>query len=116
MKEKDKKVKALELAEKVKLLFTFCADLIPDKDMIKETFELASERQSMSVSMAPILGAFGEDYKDIEFEARIRKERASALFELIDTLDRTEKERIELNLKKKSRQKGLAQIHRALGL
>ena len=77
--------------------------------MIKETFELASERQSMSVSMAPILGAFGEDYKDIEFEARIRKERASALFELIDTLDRTEKERIELNLKKKSRQKGLAQ-------
>ncbi len=115
-KDLERKNKAIELAEKVKLLFGFCADLIQDKEMLKETYDLASNRQSMSVSMAPILGAFGQNYEDVENEARIRKERAKALYELIDTLDRTEKERMDYEIKKKNRAEGLAQIHRALGL
>ena len=116
IQQQNKHEKALILAEKVKLLFGFCADLISDKEMLKDVYDLADKRQSMSLSMAPILGAFGENYEDIENEAGIRKERAKALYELIDTLDRTEKERTEYEEKKKSRSLGLAQIHKALGL
>ena len=57
--------KFLSEGNDVKLLFGFCAELIPDKEMLKETYDLASNRQSMSVSMAPILGAFGQNYEDV---------------------------------------------------
>ena len=63
----------MELAEQVKLLFGLCATLIPDKEMLKDTYDLASERQSMSLSMAPIFGAFGQNYEDVENEARIKE-------------------------------------------
>lgn len=112
----NKQEKILEIAEKVKLLFAFCADLIQDKEILKDTYDLASDKQHRVLSMAPIFGAFGENYEEADNEARIKKERAKALYALIDTLDRTEKERSAYADKKKVKQEGLAQLYRALGL
>ena len=102
--ELEKRSKAIELAEKVKLLFGFCADLIPDKEMLKETLELAEKRQSMGMGMAPILGAFGQDWEAVENEASLKSERAKALYELIDCLDRIEKKRLEFAEKRLRKQ------------
>ena len=110
------KEKVLILAERVKLLFGFCANLIPHKKMLKNTYALAEDKEMMSLSMAPILGAFGQDYESVHNEARIKKERAKALYNLIDCLDRTEKERLEWAEKQNKKQEGLAQLRRALGL
>lgn len=115
-KEIERKEKALILAERVKLLFGFCADLIPDKEMLKEVLDKAGNTESMTMTLAPILGAFGQDYEVAHTEAKIRTERAKALYDLVDTLDRTEKERAEFSQKQIRKQEGLAQLHRALGL
>ena len=89
----DNKEKIVELSEKVKLLFRFCVDLIPDKKLLKDTAKLASDRRSFAMSTAPILEAYGDNWEKAELEARLNEERADALYHLIDTLDRTEKER-----------------------
>lgn len=116
MKKDEQMEKILILAEKVKLLFGFCANLISEKEMLKDTYNLADERHSLSLGLSPILGAFGENYEDAEMETRIRKERAKALYELVETLDRTEKERVEYGKKKTENKVKLAQLHKALGL
>jgi hypothetical protein len=58
-KQDDKKEQAIILAEKVRLLFGFYADLIPDKDLVNEVTGSLREKQSNALTMAPILGAFG---------------------------------------------------------
>jgi hypothetical protein len=68
-KQDDKKERAVILAERVKLLFGFCADLIPDKDLLKEVMEVSGKRENNALSMAPILGAMGMDYE----EAHLRR-------------------------------------------
>lgn len=112
----DKKEKAIILAEKVKLLFGFCADLIPDKDMLKDVMKFSNENVGRTMAMAPIIGAYGMDYEAAEFEARLRAERSEALFKLIDTLERTENERVEFDKKQKNRKEGREQLAKALGL
>jgi hypothetical protein len=114
--EKNEREKIIEIAEKVKLLFGFCADLIKDKEQIKKTMELAYSRVENSLAVAPILGSFGEDYRDTEFEARLHAKRAEALFNLIDCLEKTENERLEYKDKQNARSAGLAQLHRMLGI
>ena len=84
-KHDDKKERVMILAEKIKLLFGFCADLIPDKDLIYEADGALQGKESRALAMAPILGAFGVDYEEVEFEARFKKERASALYHLIES-------------------------------
>ncbi len=111
----DKKERALILAERVKLLFGFCADLIPDKELLEEVMNLSGKRTSDVLSMAPILGAFGQDYKEVHFEAEVKARRAKALYDLINTLDETEKEREEFRKKQESKQAGLETIKKILG-
>lgn len=110
------KEKIIILAEKIKLLFGFCADLIPEKEMLKEILELSEDRHSRSIGMAVIFEAFGQDWKAIENETKIKKERAEALYNLIDCLDRTEKSRIEFSEKQKKKQAGLLQLKKTLGI
>ena len=85
--------KILILSERVKLLFSFCSDLIDDKEIIKKAYSEASDKHSNTLAAAPILTALNMDYEEIELEHRIRAERADALYNLLDVLDRTEKER-----------------------
>ena len=115
-KEIDNKEHILEVAEQVKLLFGFCAQLIPDKEMIKQTAQMAEERHSGSMAMAPVIGAFGGSWEDAEFDTKLHARRADALYNLINVLDETEKDRAEHETKKVKRSEGLVQIHRALGL
>ncbi len=109
------KYRAEELAVKLGLLFDFCSVLIPYKDLIKKTADLCADKESTAVSAAVIFGAFGQDYRAVETEARIRKERAEAIFNLIDTLERTERERAEYRIEQKNKQAGLAVFNRAFG-
>jgi len=106
---------AIILAEKVKLLFGFCIDLRADKEMLKEVLQVCEDRQSFSASAAPLLGAFGVDYEEKELEVRIRAERADALIKLIETLERTEEERIEFLNKQEKIKEGRKQLLKILG-
>jgi hypothetical protein len=85
-------LRCLAVAEQVKLLFGFCAQLIPDKEIILKTMDLAIEKQNDTMAMAPIIGAFGRDYREAEVKSRTTAERAKALYDLIDCLERTELE------------------------
>ena len=84
--------------------------------MLKDVADGTSERSSMVLSMAPILGAFGQDYEVVHAQKEIERKRAKALYELIKTLDDTEKERAEFAKKQVAKKEGIAQLHRALGL
>jgi len=83
--------------------------------LLKDVAKGASERSSMALTMAPILGAFGQDYEVVYAQKEIERKRAKALYELIKTLDDTEKERAEFAEKQVAKQEGLAQLHKALG-
>ena len=78
--------------------------------------EVSSERESNALSMAPILGAMGMDYKGVHFEAQLKEKRANALYRLIETLDETEKERVEFQMKQQKKEKGRAEMMRMLGI
>jgi hypothetical protein len=112
---KDKQ-KIIELAEKLKLLFGFCTDLIPDKELLKDTAKLALDHQSFAMSAAPILEAFGENWEKAEFEARLKLDRANALYHLIDTLDRTEKEWVKFSEKQRRIAGERAKLRGILGM
>jgi hypothetical protein len=115
-KEQEKRIEAEMIAEKVKLLWGFLSDLIPHLPMLKDVAESASERSSMALAMAPVLGAFGQDYEVVHAQKEIERKRAKALYELIKTLDDTEKECVEFAKKQEAKRDGLAQLHRVLGL
>ena len=114
--EQERRIEAEMVAEKIKLLWGFLADLIPHLPTLKDIAEETSERSSMALTMAPILGAFGQDYEAVHAQKEIERKRAKALYELIKTLDDTEKERAEFAKKQEVKKEGLAQLHRALGL
>lgn len=114
--EREKQERILMLAERVRLLFSFCADLIPDRDLIKETAKLAADRQSNALAMAPILGAAGLDYEVAEQSAKMHKERAEALYNLLEVLYRTEVERAEFACTQDKKKKGRADLAKMLGL
>jgi len=116
IKQQERRIEAEMVAGRVKLLWGFLADLISHLPMLKDVAEGASERSSMALSMAPILGAFGQDYEAVHTQKEIERKRAEALYELIKVLDDTEKERAEFAKKQEAKKEGLAQLHKALGL
>lgn len=103
------------VAERVKLLLAFCGELIPYKEMLKDTLKLANERSSFAIDAAPILEAYGRNWEADHFEAELKAKRAKALYHLIDVLDTTEKEWLEFAEKQATREKGRKQIERMLG-
>ena len=112
----EKQIEIEMLAERIKLLWGFLGELIPYKEKLKDVVEKTEERSSMVLTIAPILGAFGQDYEEVYSQKEIERKRAKALFNLINVLDETEKERKEFAEKKIKKNEGLAQIHKALGL
>lgn len=108
--------KVEQVAEQVKLLFSFCFQLVPDLDILKKVSKLSGERVSTAMAMAPILGAQGMDYEEVEFETRLKAKRADALVNLIQVLEETEKERMVFADKQKARAQGRADISKMLGL
>ena len=115
IKKQEKRIEAEMVAERVKLLWGFLSDLISHLLLLKDVAEGASERSSTALAMAPIFGAFGQDYEVVHAQKEIERKRAKALYNLIKTLDDTEKERAEFAKKQVAKKEGLAQIHRALG-
>lgn len=115
-KETEQQIEIEMLAERVKLLWRFLAELIPHKEKLKDVAEKTQERSSMDLTMIPILGAFGQDYEEVYLLTEIERKRAKALFNLVDVLDETEKDRKEFAEKQIKKQKGLAQIRKALGV
>lgn len=111
-----KKIDAEIVAQRIVLLWGFLADFIPFKELIKETAELASERHSFSISAAPIFGALGQDWEEQELETRIGLRRATALYNLVDVIDETEKERVEFAKSKAAKTKNLDILRRHLGM
>jgi hypothetical protein len=69
------------VAERVKLLFAFCGELIPYKEMLKDTLQLANRRSGFAMDAAPILEAYGRDWEADHFEAELRA--STALLELV---------------------------------
>lgn len=113
--ELDIQERVLILAEKVKLLFAFCGDLIPDKDLLRDVAKNSQEKVSTGMAMAPIIGAFGGNWEAVEFDTKLKARRADALFNLINVLDETEKERGEFETSQKEKAKGQADLARILG-
>lgn len=103
------------LAERIKLLFGFCADLIPYQDRFEAVLREAERRSDYVLAATPIITAFGGDYEAKHFEAELHRKRAKALLNLIKTLDETEKERAEFTEKQAAKAKGRAELARILG-
>lgn len=110
------KIRIEALAERVKLLLAFCADLIPDKDLLKQTVELSLHRHSRALAAAPILGAFGLDWKEAEMETILHEKRARAIFNLVSIIAETEKDRAKFLEKKNKKSEGAQAFKHALGL
>lgn len=103
------------LAERIKLLFSFAYDLLQFKDILEEAVKHCGERESFALSAAPLLGAFGMDYEEKEFEAGLEGKRAKALLNLIEVLEETEKERLEFLEKQTRIAKGRDQLRKMFG-
>lgn len=88
-----KQEKAEQLAARMIVIFTFCAELFPDIDLLEEAVETTKKNADKSVSAAAVLGAMNVDYQEREMEWNLRFERAEALLNLIKTLKQTETDR-----------------------
>lgn len=93
--DEEKRIRVEELASQLELFFQFCVQLIPYMDLLKEAANSLEERESFAVNAAVIIEAVGGDYAKEEFEARSRKERAEAVYNLLEVLQRTENEKID---------------------
>lgn len=114
--EAQKKARAIQVAEQVKLLFTFCMMIAQDKDLLEEVEQMATERASFALSAAPVLGALGMDYEEHELEASVRVTRTKALLNLIKALEDTEQARVDFAKKQASIASARAQLGGILGL
>lgn len=112
----EKRERSIILAKKIELLFAFCAELIPDMDLLAEVAHMASDRVGTVQAMAPILGAVGMDWEAAESETVIRQQRATALLRLISTLKKTEDDRAEFAERQIRGSAARDQISRMLGL
>ena len=115
-KDLQKQIDAEFVAERVKLLWGFLSDFIPYKEMLKEVSSMANDRHSTALAMAPIFGAFGQDWEEKDMQTKINLERANALYSLVNVLDETEKQRIGFYQKQENKKAGLEQLNKALGL
>ncbi len=103
------------LANKMQLLFGFAADLIPDIEILERVAATSSERQSMALTMAPLLGAAGMDYEEKEAEWKMKSKRADALVNLIKVLRDTEEDRKKFQEEKMGRAQGRDVLNRMFG-
>ena len=114
--EEIKKKRVEALVPLIETIWQECAMMIPFKDLLQETLALCRDRESTAEGGAAILTACGIDYEEASLEARIRKERSRALLNVIETLERTEKERLDYAGKKVAKQAGAAQLRKILGM
>jgi hypothetical protein len=108
MSEEQERIEVV--AERIKLLFGFCGELLKDRDLVERALDLAQSRASLALSAAPILGAVGLDYEERHTEAQINAFRAATLLNLLNVLEETEKRRRESKEKADLRAAGKAQI------
>lgn len=97
----------LDLETKIKLLWQFLAQLIPHRNLLKEVLGLCGRNESRVSAAAIVITALGGDWEGNELEAKVRRERAEALLNLVDVLIRTEKERKEYAEKKRIGQENI---------
>lgn len=105
----------LIVAERIKLLWGFLAELIPHKEMLKEAAEKAGDRSSMVLSAAPLIGAFGQDYEEIHMYREVERKRAVALYNLVNVLIETEEDFKEFFQSQHDKRAGLEQLRGVLG-
>ncbi len=116
-KEQDKLKERVEVvAEKIKVLFSFCIELKKDKELLKKTLGLCNKRKEFAMSAAPLLGACGLDYEEQALESKIRGKRAKALINLIEVLEDTEQERVNFSKDQKVKEDGRRQLKSILGM
>lgn len=87
-------------SERIRLLFGFCMELVPDIELLEKATKGAGEKEDMALSAAPLLGAAGLDYEQAHFDWKLRRKRAEALLNLVNVLVDTEKERNERKISK----------------
>lgn len=104
------------LASRIELLFGFCKDLIPDIDLLEKAYAGARDRGSFAIAAAPILGAMGQDYDQVNFGWELKAKRAAAMINLLKTLRDTEGERQERNKVIASNQEAMRGIKEFLGI
>lgn len=112
----EEKVRIEMLAERIKLLFQFCTELIPDIDLVRKTAKSASERESTAMTAAPILGAAGIDYEEKQMQWSIRARRAEAIANLLEVLRDTQKDMDEQKAKAGHSAAMRVQINKIFGL
>lgn len=115
MSETNKQERAQILASRLNLLFIFMGDIREFKDLLEEVSQSSANRASLAVTMAPIFGAMGEDYEQVEMENKLYAKRAGAILNLIDILDETEAMRQEFITSQAAKQKGREQLREMLG-
>lgn len=104
------------LASRIQLLFGFCTEFIPHIDLLERVAKGSGERESMAMSAAPILGATGLDYQEINFEWKLRRKRAEAILNLVKVLQETEIERKKIDQQKKLDAHHRAEINKIFGI
>ena len=115
MSDMEKEARAEILGSRIALLFTMVSDLIEFRDLLEEVVSSSSSRASMAASMAPIFGAMGEDYEQVQMENRLYADRASSILNLINTLERSEQTRQEYIVSKAAKDKGREQLRQMFG-
>jgi hypothetical protein len=90
---KTEKPDIYEIASLVDVAFHFVSMLIPYLEILEKTNNNAKNKEELSLSAAPLLGAFGVDFDKKEREWRIIRKRGEALVNLVKTLKETELER-----------------------
>lgn len=106
----------LVLAERVKLLFMFCSDMIGDLDLLERVLNESFKRNSMATSGAVILGALGVDSEEAEMDAQLHIKRTEALIALITTLRDTETDRMKFKATKAEREANAAKLRQFLNI
>lgn len=104
------------LAERVKLLFMFCSDMLDDLDLLERVLKESHQRNSMATSGAVILGALGIDSEEAELDAQLHIKRTDALIALITTLRDTEADRTKFKLSKADREATASQLRQFLNI
>lgn len=114
--EEKEKARIQMLAMRIQLLIGFAAELVPDMDLLERTVKGTSERSMRVLSVAPILGAMGEDYEEKHMQSEVQRKRSKALLNFIKTIDETETERIEFFKSKGNKAEAARELNKMLGL
>jgi hypothetical protein len=112
----EEKVRIDQLAERIKLLFMFCYEMVGDIDLLEKVLDESYRRNSMALSAAPLLGSVGIDYEETEFDAQLHARRAKALLELVKALRDTEVDRMKFNTSKAKKAESAAMLRGILGI